>query len=873
LITGGDGDSHLDPDETANLRVTIRNDGELGMTGVNAQLISNSSFVAVTQNMANYGNIAIGQSVTNTNQLFTLRANTLVYPGHQASMMMLLTMSNGSMDTVTFNVPIGVITSTDPTGPDAYGYYAYDDTDDSVEFHHEFAYIDIHNDGGTNLNIADPGEQYPQDSTRTVARDLPFPFTYYGETFDSISICSNGWAAFGVQTDLDLFRNYPIPGEQAPSAMLAPLWDDLKTTGANAGVWVRSDPSDHRYIIQWRAHGWYDGNEQNLWEDFEIILLDPAFYPTRSGDGIILFQYNDVTDIPGEGGDVSYATVGIEAPGCLLGLQYRFNNEAEPGAASLVDGRCITFTTESRAAFGQVTGLVLDAATNQPMPNVLVSVDGHNDQALTAADGHYSIEDVLIGTYTIRAHKFGFNDGVADNVVIEQDSTEIVDFNMVHPELTLSTDTVEVFLPEQPEETFFRMTNDGNGPLNYQITIRYVAQEGPTDDTWDYLMGINITQATQDYQIQGTEFVGDYWWATGGGGPQGQKMFYRFNLDGSYHDQFPQPSTTAFGWFDMAYDGNLVYGSDGPKIYGVNEQGVVQDSFPGPHNPNRAIAYDPQSDHFWVADFMSDIYEISRTGQQLHRFSNPLPITGLAWNPSDQDGYKLYAFHRDGSLEHAQVSKIHPVSGDQQFLVTLQNTEGDRSGGCAITPAWNSTMLVFGGIMQNSTGDHLGIWELTFNTTWITITPMIESVLANSFRDVSVAFDPSTLRNATYQVNMTIHNNTVDSAVVVPVILHVNINAADNPAPELPKEYALYQNYPNPFNSTTTFQFDVKQAGKTTLRVYNLLGQEAATVVDEFMDAGRHTANLDMNGMASGVYLYRLESGNYTAVRKLVLIK
>ncbi len=875
-VTGGDGDSRLEPNETANMRVTIRNDGSLNMTGVVATLISNSSFIAVTQGTATYGNITIGQSVTNTSQPFTLRANTLVYPGHQAAMMLVLNMPNGSADTALFSIPIGFIASTDPTGPDDYGYYAYDDTDDSVEFHREFSYEDIHI-SGTNLNLADPGEQMPNDPSRSTARQLPFDFVYYGQTYDSITICANGWAAFGVQADLDLFRNYPIPGEQAPNAMLAPFWDDLKTNGSGKGVWVYNDNANHRYVIQWRATGWY-GSDGNVNLDFEIILLDPAFYPTRSGDGIIIFQYQDIAEMPGEGGDISYSTVGIEAPDCRSGLEYRFNNFAEPGAASLVDSRVITFTTESRAAFGQITGSVVNAETNQPMGNVLVSVDGHNDQATTAADGHYTIEDVLIGTYTIRAREFGFNDGLTENVVIEQDSTRTVNFSMLHPEVTLSTDTVEVFLPQQPQETSLRMTNDGNGPLDYQITIRYVAQgpQGPLDDTWDYLTGINVSQLTTDYQIQGCEFVGDYWWVSGGAGADGQKYFYRFNLDGTFHDQIPQPSGPGCcGWWDLAYDGNLIYGSDGAELYGVNQAGVVQDTVPAPLNPNRAIAYDPQTDHFWVADFATDIWEITRTGALIRRFDNTLKITGLAWNPSDQDGYKLYIFHRDDGMELTRVSRMHPVSGDQQFVVQLQGRPGDRSGGCAITPAWNSTMLVFAGIQQNSdaTGDRLGIWELAFNTTWITITPMIASVPGNSWRDVSVVFDPTTLRDATYQVNMTIHNNSVDSSLVVPVVLHVALAADDPPEAVIPETYELYQNYPNPFNSSTTFQYDVKHAGMTTLRVYNLLGQEVATVVDQFMDAGRHAVNLDMNGLASGVYLYRLESGEFTAVRKLMLMK
>ena len=863
-ISGGDGDARLEPNETANMNVTIRNDGELAMSAVSATLVSNSSFIAVIQNSSSFGTIPIGQTAVSATA-FTLRANSLVYPGHQASLALFLTMSNGSVDTVTFAIPIGFIASIDPTGPDSYGYYAYDDTDDSVEFHHEFSYVDISTGGlGQDLNLNDPGEQMPQSGPFVAARELPFDFMFYGETYDSISICSNGWAAFGVQTDHDVFRNYQLPGQQAPDAMLSVFWDDLKTDAAR-GVWVYSDEANHRYIIQWKASGWFL-NDANINQDFEIILLDPAFYPTRSGDGIIIYQYNDVTDMVGEGADISYCTIGIQNAGCTVGLQYRFGNAAMPGAASLVDHRAITITTESRAAFGHVMGQIIDAETLQPMENVLVTVDGQNNADYTDAQGNYVLQpDVLIGVYTLRASFFGYNDGVVENLVVEMDSTEVVDFNMVHPEIVLSTDSVIVHLPEDQPTTSFRMTNDGNGELDYQITIQFVAQPGP-DEAWDHLTDINVTEQTSNYQIQGCEFIGDYWWVTGS-----SNNLYKFDLEGDLAGTVPQPSSTGFGWFDMAYDGTYLYGSDSPYIFGIDEAGTVMDTIDSPLNPTRAIAYDPQLDHFWVADFASDLYELSRSGQVIRQFSNPLKITGLAWNLSDPDGYKLYAFHQDENFQNMNVTRIHPISGDRQFVVQLDGAAGDKAGGATITPAWNSTLLVFAGIKQNSTGDRLGIWEMMFNTQWITVTPMISSVPPNSWRDVTVAFDPEILRNGVYHVDMTIHNNSADSSVLLPVALTVAL-AAEEPPTALPTEYALYQNYPNPFNSETTFKFDLKQAGHTSLKVFNLLGQEVATVADGFLDAGRYDFQFDMNGLASGVFILTLQSGGFNGVGKLVLV-
>ena len=89
----------------------------------------------------------------------------------------------------------------------------------------------------------------------------------------------------------------------------------------------------------------------------------------------------------------------------------------------------------------------------------------------------------------------------------------------------------------------------------------------------------------------------------------------------------------------------------------------------------------------------------------------------------------------------------------------------------------------------------------------------------------------------------------------------------------IPTEYALHQNYPNPFNSNTMIRFDIKENGKVTLIVFNLLGQEVATLVDNEISAGTHAISWDASGLPSGIYLYKLEAGDFRAVKKLLFLK
>ncbi len=86
-------------------------------------------------------------------------------------------------------------------------------------------------------------------------------------------------------------------------------------------------------------------------------------------------------------------------------------------------------------------------------------------------------------------------------------------------------------------------------------------------------------------------------------------------------------------------------------------------------------------------------------------------------------------------------------------------------------------------------------------------------------------------------------------------------------------EYSLSQNYPNPFNPTTTIEFSLKKAGHTTLTIYTVTGQKVATLIDKNMKAGKFKVTVDASKLASGMYFYKVKSGKFSAVRKMLLMK
>jgi len=88
-----------------------------------------------------------------------------------------------------------------------------------------------------------------------------------------------------------------------------------------------------------------------------------------------------------------------------------------------------------------------------------------------------------------------------------------------------------------------------------------------------------------------------------------------------------------------------------------------------------------------------------------------------------------------------------------------------------------------------------------------------------------------------------------------------------------PSDFTLEQNYPNPFNPSTNIRFSLPEANQVTLRVYDMIGQEVVTLVNEFINAGSYEVTFDASNLPTGIYTYSLTAGNFQSVKKMMLIK
>ena len=147
-----------------------------------------------------------------------------------------------------------------------------------------------------------------------------------------MTVCSNGWISF-EPCQIAHFWNFSIPNPMGPSAMIAPFMDDLDDNGGTVPFNVYAyNTEDGRFIVEWDQvlNGEDDQNCPDcINETFQMILFNPDVYSTATGDGDIVFQYKEIYDIDQNG---NYATIGIESPNQLDGIEYLFSSY--PGLGS-----------------------------------------------------------------------------------------------------------------------------------------------------------------------------------------------------------------------------------------------------------------------------------------------------------------------------------------------------------------------------------------------------------------------------------------------------------------------------------------------------------------------------------------------------------
>jgi subtilisin family serine protease len=343
----------------------------------------------------------------------------------------------------------------------------------------------------------------------------------------------------------------------------------------------------------------------------------------------------------------------------------------------------------------------------------------------------------------------------------------------------------------------------------------------------------------------------------------------------------PVPDLDVEAWFNIddyaigIGDNGGVFVNDGLtyRVIMVDSQGRLVSGYAPPYPPVFTIL-EPGltiSRHVWYK------YKIDYYGGGLHEMlldtaynviSNRLVVTGdpdqfsscgLASAVSDSATYYDNVHFREPDHTFEYFAPVAPTSIPYAIIVSSAQVDGQMYSG---------ELAIMDGAVAVGAEHTDDEWPLE-TTAWQGVGPLPGYTFGNP---ISFAFVQNETVYEFDSVSFDVGDGTFGNGTFSRVHLFATVNAADEPS-EVPGTYALYPNFPNPFNPQTTIRFDLARAGMVSLKVYNLLGQEVATVIDKRMSAGAHAVNLDAAHLASGVYVYRLHSGDFTRARKMVVLK
>lgn len=884
-VTQVEGEFDLIPGAELTFDIWLTNNGGVNFGTSDAFLVSLDVRVEVIAAEAVYDPIAVGDTLW-AGDVYTIFINADVPYGSILPFELELIDDNNYEEVTSFSIEMDPPPPTITTGPDDYGYWAIDDDDNQSNLMPFFNWIELNprlGGEGHDTGLLDRGE----DQDQSVVLPLPFAFVYYGQEYDELTVSTNGWAAFGDQRAYVDFRNMQIGSPQGPVAQLCPWWDDLYQPGVAGGVFYAYYPDRRQFVVEWyRMRRWIGLPGPGASETFEIILHDPQWYPTYTGDGDIVFQYLNVThEARVDAHGTPYATIGIGSPDDRGGIQYGFWNTWAPGASAVGNGSAIRFATAEQHVYGEVSGVVRDLENDEPIAGAIVrcSTGGWDT---TDVEGRYQILNVLAGIpTTVISTADGYNDEVSRQFNLIPGNPLEINLMMRHPEIAVDIEQIVDSLDAGREvQHRFNIDNDGNGELEFGIVFSLhederIALKYPStcddlddvDDLWDILFQWSVSDSIDDQRILGVAYTSEGFYVTGGNNGEVTNYIYRFDRQGRLTDRIIQPCEALWGMHDLAWDGQNLYGGCGDLIYVMDQNGDVLDEIYSPLNPPRGLAVDPVSGEIWIANDGDPIHRLSADGELIATYPHRLRPYGLAWHTDDPDDCPLYIFSADGETNLA-ISKMNIQTGDVKQAAVLELEEGDRAGGFELVLNWDTRRWTMVSVIQNSNGDRIALFDAGPNLAWLTVDPENGVVLSQAQQECTLTISAEQLEGQDYSADMVILHNAAGEEIRIPITLNVDPEVA-LVSDDTPVGYGLSDIYPNPSNGISIVRFSLPRSGYVRLAIWDNAGRLVTNILDERLPAGSYQETFAAADLPSGIYFVRLESVGGITIRKFALLK
>ena len=291
----------------------------------------------------------------------------------------------------------------------------------------------------------------------------------------------------------------------------------------------------------------------------------------------------------------------------------------------------------------------------------------------------------------------------------------------------------------------------------------------------------------------------------------------------------------------IAWDGHNLWERGLNAMYKMTTSGKILKSFSLPDSISGLGSVEWDGQYLWLChEQEAKLTKIDTMGNVLERFN--LPSSGIL----DPNGWGLawdgqYLWHSEYG-DSVIIYKLDPVTGAEvsRYILHYELILG-------IT--WANGYLY--GININPT--YLYKFDIETGIT-------LDSSYVNIDHPLGLTWDGANFWNIGY--------NDGRIFKIEPLA-----TATTGDKPILPEKYMLKQNYPNPFNPSTVINFRIENTEQVLLELYNSAGQKVRTLVNRSLSAGNHQVIVDGSGLASGIYLYRIEAGEFNAVKKMILLK
>lgn len=414
-----------------------------------------------------------------------------------------------------------------------------------------------------------------------------------------------------------------------------------------------------------------------------------------------------------------------------------------------------------------------------------------------------------------------------------------------------------------------------------------------TDDIWDLQFSHDITAVSGAAGNAGSEFDGQYYYTT----RWASNLIHKYELDGGGNlvlvEEFSIAGVT--GLRDLAYDGQYFYGGAAAgTIFQMDFDSKTLVGTIASPQPVRHIAYDSDLDAFYVGNWATNIVLVDRSGTVLNTLAvanhGGQAVYGSAYDNTSDGGPYLWLFDQTTTTTTVQgpnvIKQIALPSGvatgvEYDVVPDLGNgVDILLAGGLFISTDIVPGKVTIGGVSQ-SVPDGLFGYELgdaASGSAFMRITDFTSGVInpgdVGGFTVRLYSADVDTLYSAELEITT---NDPLNASVIVPVTLAVGGVGVEE-FETIPTTFAVSRNYPNPFNPTTSIDFQLPQVSNVKLVIYNVLGQQVRTLVNERMQPGKYKANWDgLNdkgaSVASGIYIYRFEAGDFNSIQKMILLK